>query len=645
MPCIRDVRWGVGKRLVGPKTALDPRRHLHSVSKLRTYSYEPLQASEIRLLDLQPGRHVDQIRCAMRRVALTDKSPYESLSYCWGTAREEKEVQCDGSTIPVTRNLFGALQHLRLEDAPRTLWIDAICINQANTVERGEQVGVMRGIFQFSERTVVWLGPSRHDSSRAIELIRQLAKVSQGRSANSWGPHLATKLPPLYDAAWSAFAALLKRQWWHRAWIVQEASVTRDITLVCGDDIFSWYELETAVQYAVDLGFFVAYGGSATFQAFTLFRTRANFLRERRPSLHDVLLQHRSFLATDPRDKVFGLLSLADQDSVKEMGIQPNYYQSSNDLFRAISESLLARQDLSAFKAAGIHDKSAESDLPSWVANWSVSDPTVPLDTSVTVDHGSKSAYPDILTPTFNACASTPSTPTFSPDHKLLRLHGVPVDHIAAVGALSRTRYLRHVSHMFELFVQCHDILTQLKDWETIARTHSTDPYPTGERNRDAFWHTLCAGRVPPNLVSARHDPRYKYYVLMRSLRRFVRVTVRWFPRSANDTWYNRFFYSLFQTAWLLLGWTPTKIQRIGFPPESLLPNHRRMARSQKGYVGLVPRLTREGDWIVVCEGGKLPLVVRREGEEWVLVGEAYVHGVMGGEAWDGRRGVDMWFK
>ncbi|KAH7073217.1 heterokaryon incompatibility protein-domain-containing protein [Paraphoma chrysanthemicola] len=618
-------------------------RKLHLVVRKPTYTYQSLRAHEIRLLDLHPGHDADPIKCTVRSVALADKPPYESLSYCWGWKRDEEPLNVDNSTIYITRNLLGALQHLRRKETARTLWIDAICINQANTAERGQQVGMMRSIFQLSDRTVVWLGAAGQDSTRAVQLVRQLAKLSQTQEPGSWGPNLAISLPPLYDPAWSAFAALLKRPWWHRAWIVQEASVTRDLTLVCGDDVFLWSELELAVQYAVDLGFFVAYGGSATFQAFSLFRTRANFQEKKRPPLHDILLQHRSFLATDPRDKVFGLLSLADQDDVAALGVRPDYQQSPQNLFSDISRALLKADDLGAFKAAGIHEKWSEAILPSWVADWSVSDLAVPLNASVSVDHGDKSSYS--IVPRFDASRSSISKPMFSTDQKLLRIQGILIDQVEAVGVLSRTRYLRHVSHMFELFFQCHDILEQLKNWETIACARSREPYPTGERARDAYWHTLCAGRVPSNLPSARHDSRYKYYVLLRSLRRFVRFTIRWFPRSSQDTWYNRFFYRLFQSAWRVLGLTPTKVQRIGFPPESRLPNYRRMVRTQKGYVALVPRLAKEGDWIAICQGGAMPLVVRRDGEHWVLVGESYVHGLMNGEAWDEEKCRDMWFK
>jgi hypothetical protein len=90
---------------------------------------------------------------------------------------------------------------------------------------------------------------------------------------------------------------------------------------------------------------------------------------------------------------------------------------------------------------------------------------------------------------------------------------------------------------------------------------------------------------------------------------------------------------------------TPARIQRIGFPPESDLSNHRRMVRTKKGYIALAPRHTKRDDMIAICGGGKLPLIVRKEGEHWVLVGESYVHGIMHGETWNEAKCERMWFK
>ena len=632
------------QQIFGLKSIVGSTHQSPAISQRRSYQYAPLRTGEIRLLELKAGRCGNAVHCTLRNVALNDKPTYESLSYCWGKERGDDAVYCGNKSIPVTRNLLGALQHLRREDRSRTLWADALSIDQRNVKERGQQVGMMRDIFRYGERTVVWLGPAGQDSPRAVQLIRQLADASQGQETSALPAKLAASHPPLYDPAWGALASLLKRPWWHRAWIVQEATVSSRVVFRCGGETFSWDDIERAVRHAVNLGFFVASGGSATFQALSLFQTRKSFQNAQRPPLHDVLLQHRSSLATDARDKVFGLLSLADEEDVAAMNIQADYNRSSVELFTSISRSLLASGNLGAFKAAGVRIKPSGLILPSWVSDWSVSDSTVALDTPVSLDYDEKPSHNTGMTPHFDASSSTTCQPVFT-KNDTLKLQGIPIDQIEAVGVLSRTRYLRHVSHMFELFVQCHDILEQLDNWEEIARIRTNKLYPTGERLRDAYWSTLYAGRVPPYLRSEHHDSRYKYYILVRMLRAIVRGTIPWFPRSTGKTWYNRFFFASLQIAWRVLGLTPSKIQGIGFPPESRLPNGRRMVRTKKGYIGLAPRGTREGDWVVVCEGGRVPLVVRREGKGWVLVGEGYVHGIMGGEAWVGERCEDLWFK
>lgn len=528
--------------------------------------------------------------------------------------------------------------------------MDAICINQAHVEERNYQVSLMKDIFQTSKRTVVWLGEESQDSERGIQLIRELAALSTDWNIhNAWRSHISTKVPPLYDPAWNAFTNILQRPWFHRAWIVQETSVTRDVRIVCGSSWIAWEDFVRAVQYAVDLGVFIAHGGSTTFQALRLFETRSNFQQHRLPSLHNILLHHRSFLATDARDKVFGLLSLADQDDVKTTGVWPNYRLSMQELYKNITLSLLKRSDLSAFNASGVNENingnATEMTLPSWISDWSVFDPSAPLNSIESLEHGDQSSYTNASALQFNAAGTSISSPAFNHPQNLLGLEGILIDQVETVGTLCRTRYLRRYSHMFQLFAQCHDILSQLKDWEQIAGARSLGRYLNGEKRRDAFWYTICAGRVPKGITSARKDPRFKYYKIIRSLRVFVKLTIRLFPRSESDTWSNRFFYSAYKAAWRAFGLTPAKIQRIGFPPESRLSNYRRIIRTKKGYIALAPRYAKKGDWIGVFKGGKMPLVVRQDGEQWVLIGESYVRGIMNGEAWDEGKCKLMWFK
>lgn len=60
----------------------------------------------------------------------------------------------------------------------------------------------------------------------------------------------------------------------------------------------------------------------------------------------------------------------------------------------------------------------------------------------------------------------------------------------------------------------------------------------------------------------------------------------------------------------------------------------RRLVKTERGYLGLVPRYARVGDKIGVVKRCWTPYVLRGDGEEnrWEVVGEAFVEGVMRGE-------------
>lgn len=60
---------------------------------------------------------------------------------------------------------------------------------------------------------------------------------------------------------------------------------------------------------------------------------------------------------------------------------------------------------------------------------------------------------------------------------------------------------------------------------------------------------------------------------------------------------------------------------------------HRVFARTAKGYFVLGPRVLEVGDVVCVLFGGKMPFCLRPWGHHYLLVGECYVHGLMGGEA------------
>lgn len=113
---------------------------------------------------------------------------YEALSYVWGNASEKTPIQINGQTLEIGPNLRLALFNLRELDKPRTLWIDAICIRQACTNERNQQVAIMGEIYRQARRTVVWLGDEvKVETKAAISMLEALAEDAISRFRGSHG--------------------------------------------------------------------------------------------------------------------------------------------------------------------------------------------------------------------------------------------------------------------------------------------------------------------------------------------------------------------------------------------------------------------------------------------------------------------------
>lgn len=83
-------------------------------------------------------------------------------------------IQCDTGMIAITHNLFAALVQLRKKQESRILWVDALCINQDDDIERNHQVRQMKNIYETASQTLVWLGPSNSETRKGFELIPYL---------------------------------------------------------------------------------------------------------------------------------------------------------------------------------------------------------------------------------------------------------------------------------------------------------------------------------------------------------------------------------------------------------------------------------------------------------------------------------------
>ena len=78
--------------------------------------------------------------------------------------------------LSITENLHSALQHLRNENESRLLWVDAICINQFDIIERNRQVSLIAAIFKSAGHAIPWLGEPDTDSRLAMDTLQYLGK-------------------------------------------------------------------------------------------------------------------------------------------------------------------------------------------------------------------------------------------------------------------------------------------------------------------------------------------------------------------------------------------------------------------------------------------------------------------------------------
>src|SRR5436190_23416896 len=118
---------------------------------MESLQYRPLRAGPhddtIRVLDLLPGARGLDIRCELRYVMLSSNPSYEALSYCWHPKNPKRRIICCETEVDIGENLYLALRHLRHETERRTLWADAICINQEDDEEKSCQVRMMSSIY------------------------------------------------------------------------------------------------------------------------------------------------------------------------------------------------------------------------------------------------------------------------------------------------------------------------------------------------------------------------------------------------------------------------------------------------------------------------------------------------------------------
>lgn len=183
-------------------------------------------SSEFRVLDVQPGERGSAIVCNLFTASSILEVEYEALSYCWGKrAESEHTITVNDCKMPVTANLYNALQSLRYPDKTRLLWIDAVCIDQSNGTEKITQLPMMGDIYRVAQRVCVYLGKADEESDYLLGVLEehqdlQLPIGARVQDSANWATTL-DYLRANEDRIIHSLVCTMHREWFGRLWIYQ----------------------------------------------------------------------------------------------------------------------------------------------------------------------------------------------------------------------------------------------------------------------------------------------------------------------------------------------------------------------------------------------------------------------------------------
>ncbi|KAB8223712.1 heterokaryon incompatibility protein-domain-containing protein [Aspergillus novoparasiticus] len=312
---------------------------------LFTYPPLPSELDATRMIHILP--HTERgapVRCRLSDYAVSEggetKHLYEALSYVWNNDEDNvinsQRIELNNQTFYVTPNLHAALVRLRNHHLDRVLWVDAICINQDDIAEKSKQIPLMRKIYAQADRVIIWLGEVFEDGDTALEYIRSLAedkaqkeKPLNGRCSKSIG---------------DACIKLLRRKWFRRIWVLQEAGLARCISIMCGSVQITGHafcdglkELDLSLPTIIYSVLHLIRGAD--------FRSKQHFDSQGSVSIGQLIDMYRFHEASNSHDKLYALLGLS-ADDLRTPVLEPNYSIPWYQVFKHITKYILSRECL-----------------------------------------------------------------------------------------------------------------------------------------------------------------------------------------------------------------------------------------------------------------------------------------------------------
>jgi hypothetical protein len=359
--------------------------------------YSPIDSAngEIRLLIIEPAKkNSHEMRCKFSRAQLNKDPVYEALSYTWGGPAPDpgRFITLGSHRFPVFENLFAALVRLRHPTKSRTIWIDAVCINQGDYAEalreKEEQLFLMKRIYECAQRVVIWLGEPPIGERIAMQSLANTsgslflsAKIWKTERKFGLGKGPKNRFLQSLSGEWEPraleigeLAQLLDRKWWRRVWIVQEVVLAKKAVVMCGPDVVPWENIGKGLRTGMfsilgqedgqwvkrtNEGSVVAKYTFPDAEYCTLIALQNQWRSQTwNQSIYSLLYAFRSYEATNPKDRIYAFLGLLGDKGI----IKPDYSTTTSAVYTNVAKALIvAHKHLLIFNLKREPDKESRT--------------------------------------------------------------------------------------------------------------------------------------------------------------------------------------------------------------------------------------------------------------------------------------------
>ncbi|KAH6612465.1 heterokaryon incompatibility protein-domain-containing protein [Boeremia exigua] len=568
---------------------------------------------EIRVAVLEPGSFEDPIVVRFILRILEDDAPvYQALSYVWGSNDNPSHVYVKAprhsGTVSITNNLDSALRYLRSEKKLRSLWIDALCINQASTEEKDIQVMNMGKVYKAARSVIAWLGPKDDNSDEGIRLFKDLGSnvdvdwITKCPSLRSRkGKQALTRreererslilqmveggpIPWTAEQCSSAYPVLSK-PYFRRAWILQEVKLARRVVFHCG---YAMLPENTLWKAAILL--WRSDGPQATIcdpeewsrtlkplWRLAIIKTAANDIYM---SILTVPFSLGHLECGNPRDKIYSFLGIMDASS-QELQIVPTYSETTQSVYRGVAQRVYTKM-LTLDLMQDCELARIKLDIPSWVPDWS---------TPVKV-------HWNVIK--WSACAWIATQPSFDESGLRCTVSGISIGSVVEVGGLAPDSW------------SWRDVCLMLQALRPAVESLESK-YITGETVLEVYCRILAGD----TLLHSGTSPETILPEFEQDLEALRLVWSKDFSDGGEDQWFD-----LPETSQLYFETVYTALQG------------RRLFKTQTGHLGLSTTGTQIGDILCVLLGAQRPVILRPAADNtYLVVGSCYAHGLMNGEA------------